>query len=284
MVKKISKLCFSFLMISVFMFSSIDCQASSVFQDVYGDCSDEQEVEPVTFDDVNVDSPELDVPDYLGAVYDEYKDDQQFQMMLDDYGEEYAIDFLKDVNSNNAPRLRGGGGNTCYQYVTCVKQSEHYNCGSASVLQSLYGMGAASNVRGATNNDKMKTLDSEYNVTSQGMIVYQVRDALNKYKPKGIGNYVYARGNSVSEGQFEDRIANSLMSCRPVVLHAMTGTLTYYGGKNLRHYLSLDYVNRSTKTVRIVDCNYNSKYLGAHNVPLSEAYSTINIVDRYFIY
>ena len=67
MVKKISKLCFSFLMISVFMFSSIDCQASSVFQDVYGDCSDEQEVEPVTFDDVNVDSPELDVPDYLGA-------------------------------------------------------------------------------------------------------------------------------------------------------------------------------------------------------------------------
>ena len=71
-----------------------------------------------------------------------------------------------------------------------------------------------------------------------------------------------------------------------MVLHARTKYLSYYKGKNSGHYLSLDYVNRTSDMVRIVDCNYNSTYYGIHrDIPLLEAYNTIHEEsDRYLIY
>jgi hypothetical protein len=227
----------------------------------------------------------LIIPDYLSAVYEEYEKDQQFQMMLSDYGAEYAIDFLENVYATNRVGTRGGGGNVCYQYVTNVQQTKTYNCGSTTVLQSLYGMGAAGNVPGSTDAAKISTIDTAYNVDSQGSLyVYQVADALNTYKPSGYSSYVYSTGASKTEAQFEQAIATSLTNCKPVVLHAKTGALGYYGGHNLGHYLSLDYVDRTTDMVRIVDCNYNNSYYGVHSVTLSEAYSTVSVSGRYFIY
>lgn len=221
-------------------------------------------------------------------VWDEYYEDEQFQMMLEDYGEEYAVEFINNViaNRSSVSVSRGGGGNECYQYVTNIMQTKTYNCGSTTVLQSLYGMGAQGNLSGSTDAAKIETLDTQYNVDSQGSLyVYQVVDALNTYKPSGIGSYVYQTGSSVSQDTFESNIATSLTYCRPIVLHAKTEYLTYYGGKSSGHYLSLDYINRTTDLVRIVDCNYNSAYYGIHtSVPLSEAYASISASGRYYIY
>lgn len=224
-------------------------------------------------------------------VYEEYKDDEQFCMMLEDYGEEYAREFIQnviDVDSeiSSLGKARGGGGNVCYQYVTNIKQTQTYNCGSTTVLQTLYGVSSQSNVSGSTDKQKIATLDAEYNVASQGsMYVYQVCDALNKYD-KYNSVYVYKVGTSFTQAQFEDCIATSLTYCKPVVLHAKTGYFTYYGTKNTGHYLSLDYVNRTTDKVRIVDCNYNPDYYGVHTgIALSEAYNSISKTsERYLIY
>jgi len=209
-------------------------------------------------------------------------------MMVEAYGVAYGEKFLTDVTNSKltSTLLRSGGGNECYQYVTNVMQTTTNNCGSTSTLQTLYGLNSASTVSGSTNAAKIATLDAEYNVASQGsMMVYQVRDALNKYL---IGNksYIYALGSGMTIDQFETNIANSLTYGKPVVLHARTGYLTYYGGKNLKHYLSLDYVNRTSDTVRIVDCNYDSTYYGIHNnVTLLDAYNTIHAESgRYLIY
>ncbi|MCI5620496.1 MAG: hypothetical protein MR355_02865 [Lachnospiraceae bacterium] len=125
----------------------------------------------------------------FNEVWDEYAEDEQFQMMLEDYGEEYAIEFVNDVIANR------------------------------------------------------------------------------------------------EQDTFENNIANSLTNSRPIVLHARTEYLTYYGGKSSGHYLSLDYVNRTSDLVRIVDCNYNGTYYGIHtNVSLSEAYAAISASGRYYIY
>ncbi|MBQ7942973.1 MAG: hypothetical protein IJ326_02800 [Lachnospiraceae bacterium] len=219
-------------------------------------------------------------------IYKEYQNDEQFCMMLQEYGEEYAEEFIEDVlNSRYRKMMRGGGGNECYQYVTNIKQTKTYNCGTTTALQTLYGLGSAGNVPGEDNSAKISTLDAKYNVDGQGhLIVYQLRNALNEYN-KGSQRYIYEVGKNMTINTFEDNIARSLTNCKPVVLHAKTKYLTYYGGKDLNHYLSVDYINRTTDKVRIVDCNYNPEYYGVHIVTLEEAYNTINAeTNRYMIY
>lgn len=144
------------------------------------------------------------VPD-LESIYEEYKDDEQFKLMRSEYGEEYAETFLKDVlksriESGIAPA--GGGGNECYQSVTNIKQTKNYNCGTTTVLQTLYGLNSQGNVKGSTNADKIATLDNEYNVDGQGhLIVYQAAAALNKYY-HGSANYIYVQGKNLKESTF----------------------------------------------------------------------------------
>lgn len=220
-------------------------------------------------------------------VYSEYKDDLEFQKMLEDYGYEYAEEYIYKLidREKQEKAIRGGSGNLCYQHVTNVKQSKSNNCGSATILQSLYGMGGASKVAGSTNNAKMNTLDGEYNLASQGSIyVYQVTDALNKYNLLGT-TYKYQLGSQMAQSVFENNIANSLTACRPVVLHARTEYFSYYAGKSLGHYLSLDSFDRTARVVRIVDCNYDSAYYGIHsNVPVEQAYNSVHASGRYLIY
>lgn len=225
--------------------------------------------------------------EYFNEVYQEYKDDKQFQMMVDDYGEEYGEKFIHNIVDDEINKIvtRGGGGNVCYQYVKNIKQTTDYNCGSTTVLQTLYGLDSVSNVSGTTDSQRIATLDNKYNVAAQGsMMVYQVADALNLYN-KGNQTYTYKCGTDMTIGNFKDNIADSLTACQPVVLHAKTKYLTYYDGKNSGHYLSLDYYNRTTQKVRIVDCNYNAKYYGVHDVPVAEAYDAISKESgRYLIY
>lgn len=98
--------------------------------------------------------------------------------------------------------------------------------------------------------------------------------------------YAYVDGQSISKSQFQDKIWNSLVHNRPVLLHAITSPLSYYGGKKLYHYLSLDTYNRETYTVTIKDCNYDSRYGGTHTqVSVDEAFETITMEPgRYLIY
>lgn len=219
-------------------------------------------------------------------IYKEYQNDEQFIMMIQEYGEEYADAFIEDVIKNRRGNMmRGGGGNECYQYVTNIKQTKTYNCGTTTALQTLYGLGKASNVQGATNADKISALDLKYNVDKQRhLVVYQLREILNECGKVGQG-YIYEAGSNMTCAAFENKVATSLTNCKPVVLHARTGYLGYYGGKNTGHYLSLDYINRTTDMVRIVDCNYNPQYYGVHMVTLQEAYNTIaQESERYLIY
>ena len=58
-------------------------------------------------------------------VWQEYKNDEQFNLMLKEYGKECAESFIWDVIAHREEeqefennKTRGGGGNTCYQYVT----------------------------------------------------------------------------------------------------------------------------------------------------------------------
>jgi hypothetical protein len=220
------------------------------------------------------------------AIQEEYSDQKEFLEMKDEYGSEYANDFLMDVYNarfGESPKiLRGGGGNECYQFVKNIKQSKKYNCGSAAVLQTLYGRGKASSVSGSSDSAKMQTLDTLYDVDKdRSMYVYRAVNALNKYSG---ASYVYEEGSKMTKGQFEDRIANSLMQWKPVVLHAKTGRLSYYKNKDVGHYISLDYVNRTTQTVRLADPNYDNSYFGIHYVPLKEAYESISCNSvRYLI-
>lgn len=222
-------------------------------------------------------------------VYNEYKEDSEFQRMLDAYGEEYAQQYIEDVVETMLyeSKVRGGGGNICYEYVKNIKQTKTYNCGSTTTLQTLYGLNSASNVKGSTDAAKIATLDAEYNVDAQGsMYVYQIVNALNKYTNLN-STYRYKVGTSfVSEYDLLCTIANSLTYCRPTILHARTKYISYYEGKATGHYLSVDYANRTTRQVRIVDCNYNSAYYGIHNnIPISEVYKSIAAESgRYLIY
>lgn len=138
-------------------------------------------------------------------------------------------------------------------------------------------------MNGSTNAAKIATLDNEFD--KQGhLVVYQARDTLNKYY-HGSGTYIFVQGKNLNESTFEDYVAKSLTNCKPVILHARTQYINYYGGHASGHYLSLDYINRSTDTVRIVDCNNNDAYYGIHNVTLSEAFNSINKEsERYLIY
>ncbi|MGN0375961.1 MAG: hypothetical protein ACI4EN_10725 [Butyrivibrio sp.] len=169
---------------------------------------------------------------------------------------------------------RGGGGNECYQYVDNIRQTKTYNCGSTTVLQTLYGMGYEDNVPGNTNTEKIQYLDQVYNVDLLGQadVNYMV-NALNDNIP-GLTTYskTYISTN-VTIVNFEQLIATSLTNGKPVVVVASdTSKLTYYNGNSYGHYLSVDYINRTTDTVRIVDCHFNSAYYGVHYVDLQELY------------
>lgn len=236
----------------------------------------------------NAVASENNVDSKYEELYNLYKDDIEFQRMQEAYGEEYAQEYIQKIAQREVTESmsRGGGGNYCYQYVKNIKQTKTYNCGTTTVLQTLYGLYAEDNVVGSTDAAKIATLDTEYNVDSQGSLyVYQVVNALNKYDSGTTYRYL-AASNISTESLFEDYIATSLTYGRPIILHARTGYLTYYGGKNTGHYLNLNELNRTNELVQIVDCNYNTAYYGIHmSVPLSEAYNCIKVESgRYLIY
>lgn len=174
----------------------------------------------------------------------------------------------------NEVSTRNGGGNECYQYVHNIMQTKNYNCGTTTVLQTLYGMGFEDNVPGNTDVDKINHLDTVYLVDElEQSDLDKLVEALNDYTT-GLRTFqksfisIY-----VSMAEFEDMIATSLTNCKPVMAMVNTLYLSYYNGAEYGHYVSVDYINRTTDVVRIVDCNYNTAYYGVHYVSLTELYN-----------
>lgn len=152
-------------------------------------------------------------------------------------------------------------------------------CSFATMLQTLYGMGLENQVSGTTNYDKQQTLAAPYNGTLP--LVSEVTSDLNDY----LSNYYYTYYPSynLTESTFQQKVHSSLACGRPALLHAKTGSLDYYNGLNLGHYLSVDKSDTLADTMDIKDCHYNSTYGGAHTgVDLDQVYGTMT-AGRYLI-
>lgn len=223
-------------------------------------------------------------------IRNQYYNDPQFIDMVKNKGDEYGEEFIQNAIEFYRPKIqtRGGGGGYCYQSVPAIRQTKGYNCGSATTLQTLYGLNSEDKVPGNTDAEKIKYIDDKYDVDGQGtLIVWQIMEFLN-LKNKGNQEYIYTKGDTQISGEYEFAcsVANSLTNCKPVILHTYTRYISYYGGDNYKHYISLDRIDRNANTVRLVDCHTDDDYFGYHyGVSISDAYDAISKVPgRYVIW
>ena len=240
------------------------------------------------------------------SVIAEYQNDPEFIRMKNanpTLAQEYINTIVAQKIKNNSKisiNTTTNGGSLMYCYVTNVTQSTTTNCSAATLLQTMYALNktsnntsAASNIYGSTPEIKQATLYNLTTAKNKGarvdsivgtpLYVWEIQTYLNNQLTTN--KYDYKLGSSYTLLNFKAKIAYSLQVNRPVLLHAMTGPLDYYNGTNLNHYLSLDEYNAISNTVRIVDCNYNSSYLGAHsNVSAEQAWRSVHdTAGRYFI-
>lgn len=231
-------------------------------------------------------------------VLSEYQNDYMYQLMVNNNPEaadEY-IDTIVEQKMINAstPSTYAYNYNhsILYCYVTHVTQSTPTNCSAATVLQTMYGLGLANTIYGSGVDAKQSTLYNMQTDPHPGIrleesdsepLVYEIVDYLNDNLSSN--KYDYKLGSTYTLAAFSSKVGNSLYYDRPVILHAKTGSFEYYDGENLGHYLSLDYYNAISGTVRIVDCNYMVEFGGEHpNIPIEQAWRSVHDSSgRYFI-
>lgn len=214
--------------------------------------------------------------------------------IADAYIDELVKDRMNQMNEAS-PLATDTYGKTAYCTVPVKKQTTTSNCSAATLLQTMYGLGKQSSISGSTDAQKMATLYNRYdNASAPGarhenstgpLYVYEIALYLNGFVSSHKYTYVDVRGQGVSQPQFQNKIWDSLVYGRPVLLHAITSPLSYYNGAYYAHYLSLDSYNRETGTVTIKDCHYDTRYGGAHQVSVKDAYNSVTIeTGRYLIY
>lgn len=187
---------------------------------------------------------------------------------------------IKRIAATNAqPQYGSPGAAACH--VKLVPQIKTWWCGYATTLQTLYGLGKQGTVSGSTDAQKQTKIANDMGDPNNSAIVYKICNYLNARL--STGKYSYYLGSSQTVHSFSGLVGSSLMLDRPVILHARTQSLPYYNGKNLAHYLSLDTIEVAKNKVRIVDCNYDTRYQGTHYVSIAEAYGTVSPAGRYFI-
>ncbi|WP_187296306.1 C39 family peptidase [Tepidibacter mesophilus] len=218
----------------------------------------------------------------------QYQNDEEFQIEKEELGEEIGqemIDYMAERTLQRPPiRVkRSGNGSIFLVDIPYVKQINGYYCGPASVLQTLYAMNKEDEVSGSSDSSKQKTLGNSMGTKSgMGTYVYKVKNEINKYSDN---DYVYKKGSDMTIDDFEDNLTYSLMYDAAPILHSKTKYLGYYNGKNLGHYINVDFINRSGDDVGLMDCNYDSDYSGHRDVSLEEAYNAISKEsERYLIY
>lgn len=200
---------------------------------------------------------------------------------------ESAMEMIDQITKNrindSGIKMRSGSMGEAFvsNVQVCPQRDQSYTCGYATTLQTMYGLNLEGTITGNTKHEKELTIERAMGNYGSSAIVYKIRNYLNA--AAGASSYQYYEGSTLSESGFANKVAYSLMVNKPVILHAKTGSLNYYNGKNIGHYLSISYINQYTNTVKIVDCNNDTGLGGEHYVPISQAFNTVNIAGRYVI-
>lgn len=243
--------------------------------------------------------------DIRKELMEEYAEDTEFQRFaeMDPKGAEaYINELVEDLysrmsDSGISVQSTSGKGTEAYCTVPVKKQTKSNNCSAATILQTLCGLGIQNKVVGSTDSAKIDTIFNNYTTnkkapgardpksTQTTLAPYEITNYLNRF----VSSYKYkfiSDKSITSKEALGELIWKSLLHNRPVVLHAKTGALEYYGGHNSGHYLSVDWYCKTTGEVRIKDCNYQS-YGGSHIEPLENVFNSIHTDkkenDRYVI-
>lgn len=168
----------------------------------------------------------------------------------------------------------GNNGQNLSANVPLIQQTSKSNCGPTSALQALYAVGDQGEVPGQTNEEKINRLMCDSGTDDSGTYVYRLTDTLNKYTR--FVDYAYIEGRSMTEEQFQARVESSLLYDVAPIVHARTEYLSYYKGHESGHYIAIREVDKTNKTIRLMDCNKNNEYYGDHVVPVTEVYKSIS--------
>lgn len=219
-------------------------------------------------------------------VLSEYQNDYMYQQMClidPEAAEEYISD---EVTKRLLPQARSSSGSIAYCFVPLIRQKETYYCGYAAMLMALYGFNKGSSVSGSNDDERQVTLANMQSDTGYNdAVVWAIVRDLNTYVDDAY-TYAYTNGGTITQTTFSSRVYSSLYYNRPVILHAKTGSLAYYQGNNLNHYLVVDQINQQLGTVQIVDSHWDEdeSFYGKHTETISNAYLTITSESyRYLI-
>lgn len=167
--------------------------------------------------------------------------------------------------------------------TTLVQQPNGTYCGPTSSYMAIDGWNGTGDIRGKNTDEKIDQLAKDMYTDSSGSFVYRVRDGLNKYTNNY--DYGYTKGTELTQFLFRIYTFNSLAYDRIPLLHAKTGSLSYYNGHNTGHYIAVTEFDYNTMDVRLHDPHNNNAYYGIHYVPYEEAFSSISdYSERYYIY
>ncbi len=230
-----------------------------------------------------------DYKDTYEQTLNEYLKYDEFNSHLES-NKKAALEMIRNITErrladSNSAQLRGGTMTEAYDFdVQLSIQADTYTCGYATILQTMYGLEKEHLIQGSTDEQKQRTIETDIGHYGTSVIVWEVVAYLNGYLSSDDYAYYLGSSSAMSEDDFADKVALSLMMERPVLLHAITEDLSYYNGTSQNHYLSIYYINQNTDKVKIADCNYDSQFGGYHYADLSEAYATIHDhYNRYLI-
>lgn len=226
-------------------------------------------------------------------VRDMYRNDKEFQMMVNEYGPKAGEEMIQMMVDSKLEKSAGARmiAPTAVLFDTAsvdaplIKQINSYYCGPANALQVIYSLGKEGSVSGSTDSSKQSTLGSNMGTASGvGTYVYKMRNELNKYVSSNQFSYIQVKGN-LSYSDFLQGTFGSLANDRAPILHAKTQFLSYYNGYSTGHYITIQSVHGPSETCTLLDTNPNAKYYGYQNVPVSEAFDAVGALSgRYLIY
>ena len=153
--------------------------------------------------------------------------------------------------------------------MVAVRQSTTYNCGPASMVQTLIGMRVyAANLSAAQYKTYEQQLASAVGTTESGTAPSRMVTELNKHTG-GTNKYILQRmSTGYSETSAEYQVTRSLARSRPPIIKPRTEQLDYYGGLAIAHFISVQEMNTSydLNYTILVDPHYSNAYFGRHSI------------------
>jgi len=251
--------------------------------------------EDAIFGDLDIYTPEADLNDsspesYRADLINYYLSDDEMRREFEQNPTSFydnidrIVAWKFDLNNRRICNYRS----STYAYITPhpIQQYTYYYCGPASALISLYGMGRAGYISGTTDVQKQCQLASDMETdTHHETYLGDLVDALNLYS--GSSGYTAINRGIMSYIDCADVILDSINNGTIPILRAMTGSLSYYGGHNTGHYLTVYYIDQSDGVLNyecgLFDPHSSNSYYGYHSsVPYNEVWNAIG-PDRHII-